>query len=98
MIDYVCVCVHVHVCCMGVCAVCVYVCFSKVSNGSEEEDSQALGPLLLLVRAMPNSTRTVSNNALRLVQTAKWTACSQQGVVVYVIARWTTLITSINKD
>lgn len=70
MIDYVCVCVHVHVCCMGVCAVCVYVCFSKVSNGSEEEDSQALGPLLLLVRAMPNSTRTVSNNALRLVPTA----------------------------
>ena len=65
-----------HVC------VCVCMCFSKASNGSEEEDrqdhSQALGPLLLLVRAMPNSTRTVSNNALRLVHTAKWTACSQQ--------------------
>lgn len=34
-----------------------------------EEPNQLRGPLLLLVRAMPLSTRTVSNNALRLVPT-----------------------------
>lgn len=34
-----------------------------------KEPNQLRGPLLLLVRAMPLSTRTVSNNALRLVPT-----------------------------
>lgn len=34
-----------------------------------KDPSQLRGPLLLLVRAMPLSTRTVSNNALRLVPT-----------------------------
>lgn len=34
-----------------------------------KKHGQLRGPLLLLVRAMPLSTRTVSNNALRLVPT-----------------------------
>lgn len=45
----------------------------SVSHSSKsiwrKEPSQLRGPLLLLVRAMPLSTRTVSNNALRLVPT-----------------------------
>lgn len=45
----------------------------SVSHSSQsiwrQEPSQLRGPLLLLVRAMPLSTRTVSNNALRLVPT-----------------------------
>lgn len=41
----------------------------KCLEHRRKEHSQLRGPLLLLVRAMPLSTRTVSNNALRLVPT-----------------------------
>lgn len=47
------------------CLFLVYVCF----QARGQKHGQPRAPLLLLVRAMPLSTRTVSNNALRLVPT-----------------------------
>lgn len=43
--------------------------FHVLQQDRGRKHDQLRGPLLLLVRAMPLSTRTVSNNALRLVPT-----------------------------
>lgn len=47
------------------CLLLGYACFQDRG----QNHGQPRAPLLLLVRAMPLSTRTVSNNALRLVPT-----------------------------
>lgn len=47
-------------------------CVNVLQQHRRRKHDQLRGPLLLLVRAMPLSTRTVSNNALRLVPTPDW--------------------------
>lgn len=58
----VCACVRLH-------GIILCLAAAKCLERRRKEHSQLRGPLLLLVRAMPLSTRTVSNNALRLVPT-----------------------------
>lgn len=66
---------------------CLILCYAAAKClDRREEHGQLRGPLLLLVRAMPLSTRTVSNNALRLVPTpdrclAVWPRAARLGPI-----------------
>lgn len=78
----------------SVCSYSMILCLAaaKCLEYWRKEHSQLRGPLLLLVRAMPLSTRTVSNNALRLVPTPDrclvvWPLCGETGTM------WTLIMT-----
>lgn len=90
--------------CVCVCSRGAVLCLAaaKCLEHRRKEHSQLRGPLLLLVRAMPLSTRTVSNNALRLVPTpdrclAVWPPCGETGTSWSLIMTQFTPMSPVSK-